>query len=508
MNTKMNKNAKRIIMISLAVVAALALVLGPIAWLATAGYRTPVRVPAPDYWPTNGWRTSSPEEQGFDSAKLAKGLQSLQEKQINIDSLMIIRNGYVVLDAHFDPYDGTFPHDLASVTKSVMTTLIGIAAEQGRLSLDDKMVSFFPGRSIANLDEHKKSLTVRDLTSMRNGMESGCYEGDEPTLQAMRAEPDWVQAALDRPMVSEPGTQFCYDSPGMHLLSAVLQEATGMTAFDFARQYLFGPLGIQQAIWESDPQGYSRGWGDLHLLPEDLAKIGLLWLQRGNWDGRQIVPEAWVLDSVKAHSKHIEPDYGYGYGWWITDKDYQAAGRGGQRVRVMASRNLLVVATGADFDYGEVESWLIPMLLFTPKSRAANPAGQAALQAAEDSVGLSQASWTTASSPETARMVSGRPYRCENNPAGIENVRVDFADPEQAKLSFSISGTEMILPIGLDGHYRLSPEGSASRGYWENPQTFHFEVFNIGVVSYKVLFEADRLQISLPEAGLTVACQS
>ena len=308
--------------------------LGSLAWIFTAGLREPVQVPEPDYWPTDGWRTTSPEEQGFDSAKLAEGLQALQDNQVDIDSLLIVRNGYIVLDAYFDPYDGTFPHDLASVTKSVMTTLIAIAAEQGKLDLDQPVVSFFPDRTIANLDERKARLTVRHLVSMRNGMESGCHDGDKPTIEAMRANPDWVQAALDRPMVAEPGTEFCYDSPGMHLLSAILQESTGMTSLDFARQYLFEPLGIQDVIWETDPQGYTRGWGDLHLLPEDLAKIGFLWLHRGNWDGKQVVSEAWVLDSVKTHSKFIEPDFGYGYGWWVAMADYQATGRGGQRARV------------------------------------------------------------------------------------------------------------------------------------------------------------------------------
>jgi len=138
-------NVKRIIIISLVAVVGLALIkLVPLAWLFTAGLRTPINVPEPDYWPTEGWRTSLPEEQGFDSAQIAQGLLTLQENQVDIDSLMIIRNGYVVLDAYFDPYDGTFPHDLASVTKSVMTTLIGIAADQRVIDLDQPVISFFP----------------------------------------------------------------------------------------------------------------------------------------------------------------------------------------------------------------------------------------------------------------------------------------------------------------------------------------------------------------------------
>ena len=504
-------NTKRFAIISLLVIAALVLgVVGDFAWFATAGMRSPLRVAAPDYWPTDGWRTSSPEEQGFDSAKLAQAVQSLHEKQVNIDSLLIVRNGYVVLDARFDPYDGTFPHDLASVTKSVTTTLIGIAAEQGKLGLDQRMLSFFPDRTIANLDERKARITVRHLVSMVNGMQSGCYEGDEPTIDAMRAHTDWVQAALDRPMVSEPGTTFCYDSPGMHILSAILQKATGMTALDFARQYLFEPLGIQEVIWESDPQGYTRGWGDLHLLPADLAKIGFLWLHRGNWDGRKIVPEAWVLDSVKAHSKYIEPDFGYGYGWWITDKDYQASGRGGQRVRVMASLNLIVAATGADFDYAEVESWLIPMLLqlHVRNSLPSNPQGQAALDAVVKSVRPVPAGWISAFTPGTAARISGKRYLCKDNPARIESVRAEFADPKQATLFLEMNGTQMVLPVGLNGGYRLSPQGVGSRGYWTDARTFQFEICNIGLERRRLVFDGNRLEITLPEAELTVDCQT
>jgi CubicO group peptidase (beta-lactamase class C family) len=465
-------------------------------------------VPAPEYWPTNGWRTSSPEAQGIDSANLAKGIQALQEKQVGADSLMIIRNGYVIVNAHFASYDGTFPHDMASVTKSITTTLIGIAADQGKLDLDAPMVSFFPNRTIANLDERKQQITVRHLLSMRNGMESGCFEGDEPTLVAMRSQSDWVQAALDRPMVTEPGKEFCYDSPGMHLLSAILQEATGVSALDFARQNLFEPLGIRNVIWDSDPQGYSRGWGDLHMLPEDAAKIGYLWLQRGNWDGKQIVSENWVLDSVRLHSKFIEPDFGYGYGWWITDKDYQASGRGGQRIRVMASLNLIVVATGSDFDYGAAEAWLIPIMLQMKNSRPANSEGVAALEMALTNVEQGAPAWTAHSTPDTARLISGKTYRCENNLANIQSVQIKFDEPKKATFFVNMDGVDMIFPIGLEGSYILASDGTAFRGYWENAQTFHFEEFDIGVLSRNLIFDGDGVKVSLPEAELTIACQT
>jgi hypothetical protein len=309
-------------------------------------------------------------------------------------------------------------------------------------------------------------------------------------------------------MVAEPGKKFCYDSPGMHLLSAILQEATGMTALDFARQYLFGPLGIRDVIWEIDPQGYTRGWGDLHLLPEDLAKIAYLWLHRGNWDGQQIVPEAWVLDSVKAHSKFVGPDFGYGYGWWISPGDYQASGRGGQKARVIASANTIVVTTGANFDYAEIASWLTPTMLQLKGSRPANPEGLATLEMALTSVELGAAAWTANYTPGTAVGISGKTYHCENNPAGIETARLEFDGSEQARLFAKMGGVDMILPIGLDGIYRLASDGTGYRGYWKDARTFQLEAFDIGLLSRQVVFDGQGLQISLPEAGLTVACQS
>jgi len=500
--------AKRIIKMSLLAVVALVLIgAGNLAWLFTAGLRTPAQVPAPDYWPTEGWRISTPEQQGFDSAKLAEGLQDIQTRQIHIDSLLIIRNGYVVLDAHFYPYDGAFPHDLASVTKSVTTTLIAIAADQGKLNLDASVVSFFPDRTIANLDDRKARLTVRHLTRMVGGLKTDCQD-DAATIAAMTASPDWVQAALNRPMISEPGKEFCYDSPGMHLLSAILQDATGVTALDFARKNLFEPLGIHQVSWESDPQGYSRGWGDLHLLPQDAAKIGYLWLHRGQWEGKQIVSEDWVLDSVKPHSLFVGDDTGYGNGWWIAPGDYYASGRGGQKVRVIATRNTVVVTTGAGFEYDDINKWLAPLLVRANKPLPPSPRGRAALEAALLTAQQGPAPTAGISSPETALAISGKTYLCEPNTVGLESVRVEFKDPKSATLTMQLEDRNLIWPIGLDGTYRISPEGAGMRGFWKNSQTFLFETFDIGVVNRQMTVDGDRLQLSLPDAGLTITCKT
>ena len=149
------------------------------------------------------WPASTPEEHGFDSNKLADGLLALHEQGTQIDSLLVLRNGTLVLDAYFAPYNRTIPHNLASVTKSVMTTLVGIAADQGKLQLDQPVLSFFPERTIANRDARKEAMTVRHLAGMVNGFQSGCLAGDVATINAMRANPDWVQAALNRKVIAD-----------------------------------------------------------------------------------------------------------------------------------------------------------------------------------------------------------------------------------------------------------------------------------------------------------------
>ena len=486
-----------IVLASIVILAALAILLLPHL---TAAPQPPAAQPAPpSYWPTQGWRTGTPEQGGFDSVKLAESLQALHDKQVPIDSLLIIRDGSVLLDAYFQPYDGSFSHDLASVTKSFTTTLIGIAAGQGKFKLDQPMVSFFPNRSIDNLDSRKQSITITDLAGMMNGFESGCLAGDEATLDAMRSNTDWVRAALNRKMVRDPGLAFCYDSPGMHILSAVLQETTGMTELDFGRQVLFQPLGIQDVTWQADPQGYTHGWGDLYLKPLDAAKLGYLWLSNGVWDGRQIVPASWVADAVKFHSHTGQDDYGLG--WWVNKDGYHADGRGGQTIRVYPAYNAIIVATASNLDYDQVDTVLLSSFLSPDKPLPANPEGVAKLQTTLAALAQAPAPSATQALPETAQAISGKTFVFAADAAQqlkLISGRFEFNDPAQPSLYLKLTYGEATWPIGLGGKYKQGTDGRASRGSWADPQTFVIEVFDIGVITYQFHFDADRVLLTSP----------
>src|SRR5512137_1130538 len=169
----------------------------------------------------------------------------------------------------------------------------------------------------------------------------------------------------------------------MHLLSAILQKATGMTALEFARLNLFGPLGIQNVIWPTDAQGFNHGWGDIRLHPHDTARIGLLWLHHGQWQGRRIVSREWVDNSVRTQIRTGRDD-DYGYGWWITgDKgEFAAIGRGGQRIQVWPDLDAILVMTGGGVDIDDIEPLISPALVDRYRPLPANPAAVARLKEA------------------------------------------------------------------------------------------------------------------------------
>lgn len=500
-------NVRKILiwLVPVAVLALLALVLVLIPRL-----RGPEQLPAPAYWPTEGWQSSPPEAQGFDSAKLAEGLEAIRQNGTQVHSLLLIRNGSVFLDAYLYPYDGSTYHDLASVGKSVMTTLIGIAADQGKLDLDQSMLSFFPDRAIANRDARKESITVRHLASMTAGLE--CDEtGDEATLQEMRASEDWVQFALDRRVVREPGTHFVYCGLCSHLLSAILQQATGMTALDFARANLFEPLAIQDVYWPADPQGYTHGWGDLCLRPHDMAKLGFLFLHQGQWENREIVSSAWVTESTERQAATGRGDY-YGYGWWVSGPDddfpsFRADGRGGQYIVVVPSLNLVIVTTGGGFSMDQIDSYLVAAIGDTEKPLPANPAGVAQLEAVVAELGQPPAGQAVPALPETAQAISGKRYTFEPNAIDLLSLRLDFDDSAEAvlQLEFAYEPSVRVVGVGLDGVYRPSHGGRpvSARGTWADASTFVVD-YNEGpgLAAYTLEMQFDGNQVLFEASGL------
>jgi len=316
------------------------------------------------YWPTKAWRTSTPEEQGMDSQKLEQMLVAIQQQHLSLHSLLIIRNGYLVSETYFEPYRQDTKHELYSCTKSFISTLIGIAVDKGYIDRTDRrIVDFFSEQVFANLNAQKEAMTLEDLLTMRSGLD--WQEGD-PVYREMYQNSDWVKFVLDKPMAQPPGRLFNYCSGCSHLLSAILQQTTGMNTRDFAEQQLFKPLGISNANWDTAAGGIPIGGWGLQLTPRDMAKLGYLYLRDGKWEGQQVVSAKWVESATQRHTE-TDGDLGYGYQWWTYPslEAYTALGRYGQTIFVIPESDLIVVTTAGMEDNHDgifelIEHYIVP----------------------------------------------------------------------------------------------------------------------------------------------------
>jgi CubicO group peptidase (beta-lactamase class C family) len=318
------------------------------------------------YWPTQDWRTSTPEEQGMDSARLAAMLEWVQQQRLNLHSLMVIRKGYIVSETYFDSYRQNDRHQLFSCTKSFIATLIGIALDRGDIQrIDAPVMDFFAGRPFANLDERKQAMTLQDLLTMRSGLD---WQESDPSYMELMRSSDSVKYVLDKPMAQAPGSQFNYCSGCSHVLSAILQQVTGANTLDYANKNLFKPLGITNLRWDKDPSGIPIGGWGLQLTPREMAKLGYLYLHDGAWEGRQIVSSAWVQAATQQHTT-TDGELGYGYQWWVYPSfgAYTALGLEGQTIFVVPEADLIVVTT-AEVDGHEqifrlIEEYIMPSIL-------------------------------------------------------------------------------------------------------------------------------------------------
>lgn len=480
--------------------------------------------------PTGNWRTATPESQGVDSATLADAIELARQRGLNIHSFLLVRNGVLIAEAYFYPYDGKTPHDIASVTKPITATLVGLAIARGKIeSVKQPMLALFPARRIANMDQRKQRVAVEHLLTMSSGLACKAQAG-EPTLWEMLSAANDTQFMLDLPMVAEPGSSYVYCSGGMHLLSGALKQKTGMNAEEFARQNIFAPLGIKELIWPRDAQNNSHGFGNLHLLPRDMAKFGWLFLNRGKWGDKQIVPDAWVAEATRSHIKTGGAGTSdYGYGWRVPTNGgpiaFEASGRGGQQISVLPAKNAIIVFTGGGFSSGD----LMKLTLSAIKSDhplPENPAAVARLNAAIAAAASAPALQPVAALPPVAQAISGKTFELDKNWMGLKSLALSFHSGEQTAtatlqfqsalkqyqwgLSAKVSGTKTVTekrPVGLNGVPRISGGGMmnlpvALKGTWEDERTFvleYDEIANTNAYRLRLTFEGDRVSVQAKE---------
>ena len=352
-------------------------------------------------FPKQGWQISTPEAQGMRSQMLVEMMEHVRKNSFNIDSISIVRNGHLVLDAYFFPFLKGQKHDIYSCTKSIMSALIGIAINKGYIQdVDQPITDFFPDQAFANADDLKKSISLEDLLMMASGLKCrDSYLYRWRGFFEMRYSNDWAQYVLDLSMAQPPGEKFEYCNGVSYLLSVIIQNSTKMKTLDFAKKHLFEPLGILDVEWERSPQGIDAGYGEMWLAPHNMAKIGWLYLNKGRWGNKQVVPSAWVEISTKMHIDATLYD-NYGYQWWVDSAGYyMAVGHRGQRIFVVPEKNLVAVFTGSD-GRAQVSKNLLDFYIIPAVSSSdalpSNAAEQARLHALANRVAKAEAyTWTS-----------------------------------------------------------------------------------------------------------------
>jgi CubicO group peptidase (beta-lactamase class C family) len=291
---------------------------------------------------------------GLDRERLAAGVERIG-RLAGVRSLLVMRGGEVVADESFAGADlNRRPHDVKSASKSLLSALVGIALERGLIDGVDATVAELLPRYARRLPAAKRAITLGHLLAMESGLASTSGEH----YGAWVTQDDWTAAALARPLESEPGSAFTYSTGNAHLVSAILTEASGRATLELAREALLDPLGIEVAGWERSPEGYYLGGNSLRMTPRDLARFGRLYLQQGRWEGRQLVPRAWIEVSTRRHSEGWPDRYGaYGYFWWLPPGDpwdsFAAIGYGGQLLYAVPELDMLAVVTSTLESKGE-----------------------------------------------------------------------------------------------------------------------------------------------------------
>jgi CubicO group peptidase (beta-lactamase class C family) len=471
-----------------------------------------------------GLARSTPEAEGVASAGIQAFLDGLAAARHEMHSVMIARHGRVIAEGWWTPYEGKLRHTMYSMSKSFTSTAVGLAVAEKKLTVDDKVVSFFPKDLPETVSDNLAALRIKDLLTMSVGSER------EPT-QDMVKEQNWVRSFLGHSITHPPGSVFMYNSAATYMCSAIVNEATGQTVLDYLMPRLFEPLGIEEPTWETCPRGIDTGGWGLSIQTEGLAKFGQLLLQKGKWNGREIIPAAWVEEATSFHIQQPEPaqlarpkekndwQQGYGYQFWRCQHGgYRGDGAFGQYTIVLPGQDVVIAMTGETSNMqGQLDLvWehLLPAIKSAPLP--ADLATQKHLQ--QTLAGLALALPQGQPASPTAEHVSGKTFRLETNPRGLQSVTLDF--PKGTALFTANDGTtDHVVAVGF-GKWergvtalpgtppRLIYGGApapgtehpvAASGVWKDEHTFemtwrYYETPHHDIVTCR--FDGDKVEIT------------
>ncbi|MEJ0104826.1 MAG: serine hydrolase [Bacteroidota bacterium] len=421
---------------------------------------------------------TTPESLGISSQAILNFIDAAEkERKDDLHSFIFLRHGQIAAQGWWNPYNTDSPHMLFSLSKSFTSTAIGIAQAEGLLSINDKVTSFFPDETPKDASKNLQAMRIRDLLSMNTG------HNDDATGRMRQDTISWVKGFLSLPVEHKPGTHFVYNSAATYMLSAIIQKTTGKTLLDYLTPRLFEPLGIQYPAWESSPAGISTGGWGLKIRTKDIAQLGQLYLQKGMWQGKQLIPAAWVEEATKKQTSNgssPESDWeqGYGYQFWRCRHDlYRGDGAFGQYCIVFPQQDAVLAITSGTNDMGAIMNlvWdhLLPAL--SDKPVAENKQAFTALQDKLKSLSLTVIKGKPVS-PQV-KNISKQPYILQPNEEGFTSIAFNL-NTNAPSIEFALQGKSFSIPIGngvlKNGTYTIpggenTPVGTS--GAWISPDT-------------------------------------
>lgn len=458
---------------------------------------------------------SSPEQQGIASAQLLAFVEAADKEIDTMNSFVLVRHGQVVAEGWWAPYNRDTPHVLYSLSKSFTSTAVGFALAEGKLNLDDPVLKFFPDEAPADPPPNLRAMRVRDLLRMNTGNQSEApIRVDDPSKQ----NETWVKTFLSHSVPFKPGTHFLYNSPATYMLSAIVQKVTGLTVLEYLRPRLFEPLGFKNPVWVSSPQGISAGAYGLSVRTEEIARFGELYLRKGMWNGKQLIPSTWVeqataIQTSTGSAPTSDWDQGYGYQFWRSrHNSFRGDGAFGQYCLVIPELDAVVAITSGVRNMQQVMNLVWDKLLpvMKPGRLPENPAARRQLEARLAALRVKFPTGAV-SSPISAN-VSGKWFEFTENDRGLKAVSFDF-NSSSPSLTTRTSAGETRMTIaretwtnsrssfsnGLDRALSVpaNPLVAAS-GAWSTENTFTVKLVLSETPYYSTLnfkFEGDRLLV-------------
>jgi CubicO group peptidase (beta-lactamase class C family) len=466
---------------------------------------------------------SVPEAQGMASSAILSFVEEAEQKIDALHSVMIVRHGQVVAEGWWAPYAADEPHMMFSLSKSFTSTAVGLAVAEGKLSIDDPVVQFFPDLAPSDPSANLKAMRVRDLLTMTAGHHAEDIQGFPYT-----ADDNVVGKFLSLPVAHKPGTLFVYNTPASYMLSAIVQKVTGQTVLDYLGPRLFAPLGVADPAWEASKQGVSMGGFGLSIRTEDIARFGQLYLQRGMWQGRQLVPASWVdLATSRQVSNGSSPtsdwEQGYGFQFWRSRHGfYRGDGAHGQFCLVLPQHDTVIAITSGTRDMASVMNlvWdrLVPAL--GEKALPADPAAHQKLIARLQ--GLTLAPATGAATTASAAAAAGRRYVFGANKPALESLVLETGSEAVQTFAIKVSGVEQRISASPGGWrkgtwVRAAGEGRprlltdvneqrgepiAASGAWTADDTYTLRITRYRtpfVTTYRMKFAGDELALEIEQ---------